>query len=131
MSALVAQRLLLAIAALLGGLAVAAGAFGAHALGQRVGAEQLAWWETGVRYQLAHALAMLLAVLLARAGAGGAALVAAALLAAGTVIFSGTLYAMTLGAPRVLGAVTPIGGVAMLAGWLVLAWSVLGIGPRG
>jgi len=130
-SALVAQRLLLAIAALLGGLAVAAGAFGAHALGQRVGAEQLAWWETGVRYQLAHALAMLLAVLLARAGAGGAALVAAALLAAGTVIFSGTLYAMTLGAPRVLGAVTPIGGVAMLAGWLVLAWSVLGIGPRG
>ncbi|RMF70832.1 MAG: DUF423 domain-containing protein [Acidobacteria bacterium] len=131
MSALVAQRLLLAIAALLGGLAVAAGAFGAHALGQRVGAEQLAWWETGVRYQLAHALAMMLAVLLARAGAGGAALVAAALLAAGTVIFSGTLYAMTLGAPRVLGAVTPIGGVAMLAGWLVLAWSVLGIGPRG
>ncbi|GAB4375879.1 MAG: DUF423 domain-containing protein [Acidobacteriota bacterium] len=131
MSALAAQRLLLAIAALLGGLAVAAGAFGAHALGQRVGAEQLAWWETGVRYQLAHALAMLLAVLLARAGAGGAALVAAALLAAGTVIFSGTLYAMTLGAPRMLGAVTPIGGVAMLAGWLVLAWSVLGIGPRG
>lgn len=127
-----AARWLALAAALLGFAGVAAGAFGAHGLGSRLGAEQLAWWETAVRYQLVHALAMLAAVIISRQGAGAPALAAAALFAIGCVIFSGTLYAMALGGPRVLGAVTPIGGAAMLAGWLVLSWAAwLGFAARG
>lgn len=111
------ERRLVTAGAALGGLAVVLGAFGAHALGPRIGPEALGWWQTGVEYQMWHALAVV--------GLGLFGLrwtrLPAWLFAAGIVVFSGTLYAMALGAPRWLGAVTPLGGLAMIAGWIVLA----------
>jgi uncharacterized membrane protein YgdD (TMEM256/DUF423 family) len=106
--------------ALWGFVGVALGAFGAHGLRRVASPEQLAWWETAARYHLAHALAIVLAGVLQgqRGGFGGAAWS----LLLGSLVFSGTLYAMALGGPRWLGAVTPLGGLGMLAGWLLLAW---------
>lgn len=119
------MRAWFAVGALLGFVAVAAGAFGAHALAARIPAERLATWELGTRYQVVHALALLAATWASvqwprfpLAWAGG-------LFLAGTVVFCGTLYALALGAPRWLGAVTPVGGLALLAGWLVLAVGAL------
>ena len=106
--------------AFLGAAGVAAGAFGAHGLRERLSAEALGWWETGARYQLVHALALVGAGLLARQR-GAPLPLATHLLLWGTLVFSGTLYAMALGAPRWLGAVTPLGGAALVAGWLALA----------
>jgi len=111
------DRQLAAAGAILGGLAVALGAFGAHALQSRIGADALGWWHTAVEYQMWHALAVLA---LGLSGLRWTRL-PAWLFAAGSVVFSGTLYAMALGAPRWLGAVTPLGGLAMIAGWAVLA----------
>lgn len=103
---------LAALAALSGAMAVIAGAFGAHgAEGQAAG-----WLRTGAEYQMVHALAALVA--LGWAGGRGPA----ALFVAGGLIFGGTLYAMALGAPRVLGAVTPVGGALLIGGWLWAAW---------
>ena len=102
-------------AAVLGGLGVALSAFGAHGLKDSLGAEQLGWWQTGVQQQLWHGVALLALALLP--GARPAAM----LMALGTIIFSGSLYAMALGGPRWLGAVTPLGGLLMIAGWLALA----------
>jgi len=102
----------------LAGLGVILGAFGAHALRSRLGAEALGWWRTGVEYQMWHALTVLALGLAERAWTR----LPAMLMAAGAVIFSGTLYAMALGEPRWLGAVTPLGGLAMIAGWALLAW---------
>jgi uncharacterized membrane protein YgdD (TMEM256/DUF423 family) len=99
------------LAALSGALAVGAGAFGAHgASGQAA-----EWLRTGAQYQLVHAVAALVAL---RIEAKGPAL----LFVGGGLVFAGTLYLMALGLPRWLGAVTPIGGVALIAGWLWLAW---------
>ena len=107
-------------------LAVILGAFGAHGLKARVTAEQLAWWHTGVDYHVWHALGLFgIGLLLLNQPALGAAKPAGWLLQAGIVIFSGSLYAMTLGAPRWFGAITPIGGLAFIAGWAVLAWASL------
>jgi uncharacterized membrane protein YgdD (TMEM256/DUF423 family) len=119
------ERVFLALGGLSGGLAVALGAFGAHALRGRLGPEDLAIFETGVRYQMYHALA-LLAVGLWIAHAGQSRTLAAAgwLFVAGTVVFSGSLYLLTLTGQRWLGAVTPLGGVAFIAAWLLLAWAV-------
>lgn len=105
-------------------LAVAAGAFGAHALRERIPAELLAVWETAARYQMYHALA-LLAVAWAAQRWPNAALVGAAgwLFVVGVVLFSGSLYLLALTGARWLGAVTPLGGLAWLAGWLLLAWA--------
>lgn len=100
------------LAALSGAMAVAAGAFGAHG----ASAQAADWLRTGAQYQLIHALAALVA---ARMGFR----VPGWLFVAGGAIFAGTLYAMALGAPRLLGAVTPVGGVALIAGWLWLAWA--------
>lgn len=102
---------LLALAAVSAAVAIAAGAFGAHGANGRA-AE---WLQTGASYQLAHAVAVL-AICASRLGAG-----AARLLLVGSILFAGTLYAMALGAPRWLGAVTPLGGALMIAGWLWLA----------
>jgi uncharacterized membrane protein YgdD (TMEM256/DUF423 family) len=102
------------------GSAVAIGAFGAHGLRSMVTPEMLAVFETGVRYQMYHALAL---VAIGVAGArlrGRAATVAAWLFVAGTVLFSGSLYVLTLTGTRWWGAVTPLGGVAFLAGWVAL-----------
>jgi uncharacterized membrane protein YgdD (TMEM256/DUF423 family) len=109
-------------AAVLGGLAVAIGAFGAHGLQGRVAPELLAVFETGARYHMYHALA-LVGVALAAGRYPESSLVFAAgvLFVVGIVLFSGSLYAMTLTGARALGAITPLGGVAFLAGWLSLA----------
>ena len=111
------DRPLIALGSCLAGVAVALGAFGAHALQSRIGTEALGWWQTAVEYQMWHALAVLAIGL---SGLGWMRQ-AAFLLAFGTLIFSGTLYAMALGAPHWLGAVTPLGGLMMIGGWLVLA----------
>jgi uncharacterized membrane protein YgdD (TMEM256/DUF423 family) len=108
---------LAAAGAILGGLAVLLGAFGAHALQSRIDVEALGWWHTAVEYQMWHALAVLA---LGLSGLRRLRL-PAWLFVAGSLVFSGTLYAMALGAPRWLGAITPLGGLAMIAGWLVLA----------
>jgi uncharacterized membrane protein YgdD (TMEM256/DUF423 family) len=102
-------------------LAVAAGAFGAHALRDRLTPEYLAVFETGVRYQMYHALALLGAAWATVQWPGGSAVWAGWLFTLGIVIFSGSLYLLTLTGTRWLGAITPIGGVAFLAGWAALA----------
>lgn len=98
------------LAALSGAIAVTAGAFGAHGASGKA-AE---WLRTGAEYEMIHAVATLVAVRLLRAPLAGL------LLLAGSALFAGTLYAMALGAPRWLGAVTPLGGAGMIAGWLIL-----------
>lgn len=108
------------IGALSGFLGVALGAFGAHGLKEIATPEQLAWWSTGVSYHLWHALALILLGVLQQQRKGGDA--AGWMFAMGTAIFSGTLYAMALGAPRWFGAITPLGGLLFLGAWLRLAW---------
>lgn len=111
------------------GMAVALGAFGAHGLRAMVSPEMLAVFETGVRYQMYHALA-LLAIGLGFARLQGRTVAAAAwLFVAGTVLFSGSLYVLTLTGTRWWGAVTPLGGVAFLAGWALLLASRVGVAP--
>ncbi|MEO6748711.1 MAG: DUF423 domain-containing protein [Casimicrobiaceae bacterium] len=120
-------------------VAVAAGAFGAHALQHTLAPQALAVWHTAVQYQAWHALALIASgILMAQPAPGNGTLVAqhvpgrgtrglritAWLFAAGIVLFSGSLYALALTGERWLGAVTPLGGVAFLAGWLLLAGSV-------
>jgi uncharacterized membrane protein YgdD (TMEM256/DUF423 family) len=118
-------RPLLATGAILAAAAVALGAFGAHGLKSRLSAEMLAVWDTAVQYHFWHALGVL-AIALAAAQLPGAWVRAAGwLLVAGTALFSGTLYALALGAPRALGAITPVGGALLIAGWLAFAVSVI------
>jgi uncharacterized membrane protein YgdD (TMEM256/DUF423 family) len=121
---------LLRIGAILAGIGVAIGAFGAHGLKAQVTPERLAVFETGVRYHLVHALAILAAAGAAHLAPGSAApRWAGALFAAGVLVFSGSLYALVLTGVTTWGAVTPIGGVAFLAGWVALAATRLG-GPQ-
>jgi uncharacterized membrane protein YgdD (TMEM256/DUF423 family) len=101
-------------------LAVSFGAFGAHALKARVEPDLLAIFETGVRYQAYHALALFAVAFAASRGAGRAATVAGVCFLAGALIFSGSLYALTLTGIRRWGAVTPIGGLLFLGGWISL-----------
>ena len=112
MDAVVPVNWLAILAALSGALAVGAGAFGAHG----ASGEAAEWLKTGGQYQLIHAVVALVAM---RMGAKGPSW----LFVTGGAIFALTLYAMALGGPRWLGAVTPIGGTALIAGWLWLAWS--------
>jgi uncharacterized membrane protein YgdD (TMEM256/DUF423 family) len=111
------RRLLLG-GALLAAIGVVLGAFGAHALRETLSPAASGWWQTGVQYQMWHAIALvaLSAVPLPRIRLAGG------LLGAGVLIFSGTLYAMALGAPRWLGAITPVGGSLMILGWILLAY---------
>jgi uncharacterized membrane protein YgdD (TMEM256/DUF423 family) len=110
------------IAATLAGLAVATGAFGAHGLKARLGPEQLAWWHTAANYHLIHAVALVaIALAASRARASRGLALAFWLLGGGVLVFSGTLYAMALTDVRVLGAITPVGGTALIAGWIALA----------
>lgn len=118
------SRPILVTAALLGALAVVLGAFGAHALRETLGEKSLAVWQTAVDYQFRHVLALLAVGLLARAQASRATNLAAIAFVIGIALFSGSLYALALGAPRGVGAITPLGGAAFIAGWLALAWSV-------
>jgi uncharacterized membrane protein YgdD (TMEM256/DUF423 family) len=119
-------RTLFALGALAAGLAVIMGAFGAHALKGRLGAELGAVYRTAVDYHFYHALALLAAGLAAeRRPAARPLCWAGALFGAGIVLFSGSLYALSLGGPAWLGAVTPLGGLAFIGGWGLLAWAVL------
>lgn len=116
------DKLFYILGGILGGLAVALGAFGAHGLRARLAADLLATFETGVRYHMYHALA-LFAVATAISKWPGSNLPAAAgwLFVIGTLLFSGSLYLLSLTGLRWLGAVTPFGGLAFLAGWTCLA----------
>lgn len=116
-----ARSPLIAIGAINAVLSVAAGAFAAHGLRERLDARSLEVFETGSRYHMYHALAMVLAGLIAQRGIAGAS-TAGWIFQAGIVLFSGSLYALALTDLKV-GMVTPIGGVAFLAGWLWLAYS--------
>jgi uncharacterized membrane protein YgdD (TMEM256/DUF423 family) len=102
-------------------LAVGAGAFGAHALRTRLSPDLLAVFETGARYQMYHALGLLAVAWMLTRWPGPWPPRAGWLFVAGTVLFSGSLYALALSGIRWLGAVTPLGGLAFLAGWLCLA----------
>ena len=120
------SRLAIVIAALLMAAAVGCGAFGAHALKARLPPEQLAVWQTAVNYHAWHALGVLAVGLLMLHVPDAAALrYAAALLVAGIVLFSGSLYGLALGAPSLLGFVTPFGGAAFIAGWVTVAIGVI------
>jgi len=114
----------LALAGLLLALATACGAFGAHALRAQLAPERLALWETAVRYQFFHSLGLMGVGLTLRSRDTPALRAAAALIAAGIVLFPGSLYALALGAPRALGALTPAGGLAWILGWLLYARGV-------
>jgi len=102
-------------------VAVAAGAFGAHALRQRLAPDLLQAFETGARYQMYHALALFAVAWMTTRSGSDLASIAGWLFVAGTVLFSGSLYALALSGVRVLGAITPLGGLCFLAGWLALA----------
>jgi uncharacterized membrane protein YgdD (TMEM256/DUF423 family) len=112
----------ISIGALNAALAVAAGAFAAHGLRERLDARALEVFETGARYHLYHALAIIAAGLVASSAARGAQ-ISAWMFQIGIVLFSGSLYALALSGVKGLGAITPIGGLAFLAGWLWLAWT--------
>jgi uncharacterized membrane protein YgdD (TMEM256/DUF423 family) len=114
-------RLAATTGALLGGLAVALGAFGAHALKARLSAAELETYETAVRYQMYHALALLAAAWLISRNAPGASS-AALFFLIGVVLFSGSLYLLVATGVTALGIVTPFGGLALIAGWAMLAW---------
>jgi uncharacterized membrane protein YgdD (TMEM256/DUF423 family) len=118
--------------AALGGVGVAAGAFGAHLLKARLDAPMLAAFETGARYHLVHAVALLATGLVAERHPGRLARWAGAALLGGTVVFSGSLYALALTGIRGLGAVTPLGGTALMLGWALLAAHAARVkGPGG
>lgn len=120
-----AARTLLAVCAAVGLLSVALGAFGAHGMKATFaaaadGADRAAWWQTATHYAGVHALAIGLAALVSDRIGSPFATAAGWAFAGGVVVFSGTLFAMALGAPRWLGAVTPLGGLSLLAGWASL-----------
>lgn len=115
----------LAIAGLLLALATACGAFGAHALKAQLAPERLQVYETAVRYHFYHALGLFGIGLALRSSEAPGLRWAALLIMAGIALFSGSLYALTFGAPRALGVITPVGGLALIAGWLVFALVLL------
>lgn len=119
------DRLFFALGALVGGLAVAAGAFGAHALRDHLAPERLVQYELAVRYQLYHALALLAVGWAAYRWPGATVNAAGWLFIVGIVIFCGTVYALSFGSPRWFGAITPIGGLSLIGGWILLAWTAL------
>jgi len=106
-------------AALLGATAVILGAFGAHGLRETLSPQALGWWNTAAQYEMWHALALLALA----AAPVKRPMLPASLFVAGTLLFSGSLYLMALTGARWLGAVTPIGGTLLIAGWLSLAWA--------
>lgn len=116
---------LLAAGAINAALAVGAGAFGAHGLRERLAPRALEIFETGARYHMYHALGMLLCALAAASGGIAGARTAGWILQVGIVIFSGSLYLLALTDVKILGAITPIGGLAFLVGWVWLAVSAL------
>jgi uncharacterized membrane protein YgdD (TMEM256/DUF423 family) len=120
------DRVFFGIGAISTGLAVALGAFAAHGLRARLSPEALQTFETGARYHMYHALALLAVAWAVTRWPGTAVTAAGWLFVAGTVLFSGSLYLLALTGVRMLGAITPIGGFAFILGWLALAWAAWG-----
>lgn len=119
------DRTFFIIGALAALLAVMAGAFGAHGLKARLSVEMLAVFETGARYQIYHALALIASAVACERWPGTYATASGWLFLAGIVIFSGSLYLLSLTGVKWLGAITPIGGLAFMAGWVALAISAM------
>ena len=119
------ERTFLALGAASAFMSVAAGAFGAHLLRETLAPDLLEIFETGARYQMFHALALIVAALVSTRRRGRAAPAAGWFFLIGTVFFSGSLYALALSGVRAWGAVTPLGGVAWLAGWALLAFAAV------
>ncbi|MBG7622548.1 DUF423 domain-containing protein [Herbaspirillum sp. AP02] len=117
------ERTLIAAGAINMFIAVGCGAFGAHGLKRMISEEMLAIWHTAVTYQAMHALGMIAIALLMPRMAGAAMRWAGNLMLAGIVVFSGSLYLLALTGTRILGAITPLGGAAFLAAWLLVAWA--------
>lgn len=111
------RRRILVAGALLAALGIVLGAFGTHGLRDALGARELGWWQTGVQYQMWQAIGLVALGALPR-GMG----LPAAMIGGGALVFSGSLYAMALTDVRWLGAVTPLGGLLMILGWLLAAW---------
>ena len=122
---LTVDRVFASLGALSALLSVAAGAFGAHALRARLSAEMLGVFETAARYQMYHALALMAVAWAVSRWPGTLPQWAGWSFVAGTVLFSGSLYALALSGVRWLGAITPFGGLAFIAGWAVLAWAAV------
>ncbi|MFE6072861.1 DUF423 domain-containing protein [Paenibacillus sp. NPDC057886] len=119
------QRKWMMLGAVLTMLSVAIGAFGAHMLKGKIGADAIAVYETGVQYHMIHAIALLIIGLTAgQLGPSTKLKWAARLLFIGIIIFSGSLYVLSISGIKILGAITPIGGVAFIVGWLLLAIDV-------
>lgn len=112
----------LAVAGLLLALATLCGAFGAHALKSQISPERLELWNTAVRYHFFQALGLVGVGLTQRTVHAGALRTTTALMVGGIVLFSGSLYGLALGAPRALGVLTPVGGLAWIGAWLLFAW---------
>ena len=122
-------RLALVLGALLAFAAVALGAFGAHALKGRIAADALSIWQTAVNYHAWHALGLVAtAALMFQLPDLRALGIGAGLFVVGIVLFSGSLYALALGAPSGVGMITPFGGIAFIAGWIALAYGALQLG---
>lgn len=117
------DRVWLLIGSVYGFIAVALGAFGAHALKEKLPPEMLAVWRTAVEYQFYHALALLLVGVLSRQLQSTSLNAVGLCFAAGVLLFSGSLYALALSGVRGLGAVTPFGGILFLTGWALLLWT--------
>jgi uncharacterized membrane protein YgdD (TMEM256/DUF423 family) len=116
------ERAFFVIGCVSAAVAVALGAFGAHGLRQRLVPDMLTTFEVGVRYHMYHALALIGVALALGRWPLPALVVAGWLFVAGTLVFSGTLYLLAVTGQRWLGAVTPLGGLALIAGWVALAW---------
>lgn len=119
------MKVFFSLGALFAGLAVVFGAFGAHALRATLSAEDLATFEIGVRYQLAHALALFVVAWATTMWDSAAVSAAGWAFTVGILVFSGSLYLLVLTDTRWLGAITPIGGVAFIVGWSLLLWSAI------
>lgn len=129
MVAFQAMKLWLFLGGINGALVVTLGAFGAHGLKQRLSEEALNWWQTAVLYHFIHTLLLLAIAILIERIVHGLLPAAAWLTITGILLFSGSLYCMALGAPRWFGAITPIGGLAWILAWLLLAW--IGVTAKG
>lgn len=117
------MKIFLALGAIFAALGVVFGAFGAHALRLTLSPDDLATFETGVRYQMYHALGLIAVAWATTQWESTTVTLAGWAFVVGILIFAGSLYLLVLSGQRWLGAITPIGGVALIAGWILLAWS--------
>ena len=123
------DRIFFGVGAVSAGFAVALGAFAAHGLRARLSPEALQTVETGARYHMYHALALLAVAWAVTRWPGTAVSAAGWLFIAGTLLFSGSLYLLAITGVRMLGAITPVGGFAFILGWLALAWAAWSARP--